>query len=134
MGKLIQYVLTITVLYILFIITGQLVVDSNFSLITGLIFDPSIVLTSAWWLALIKGTSGISALIVTGGVIAGIATRNSDITIFSAMASVLVLMAGDFLIIYDHLRSINNVLALMIMSPIIITFVLIVVDWLRGKD
>ncbi len=134
MGKLIGYILIISVFYILFAITGQLGLDSNFSLITGVLFNPELLLSSTWWLALIKGTGGISALIVAGGIIAGIATRNSDITIFSAMASVLVLVSGDFILIYNQLAMYNRPLAVIIMSPIILSYALVVVDWLRARD
>ncbi len=134
MGKLITYILIISVFYILFAITGQLSIESNFSLVTQALFTPEILLSTTWWVALIKGSGAISGLIVTGGVIAGIVTRNSDIVIFSAMASVLVLIAGDFILIYNHLASFNQPLALIIMSPIMFSYVMVVVDWLRGKD
>lgn len=134
MGKLIGYILIISVFYILFAMTGQLGVESDFSLIVSALANPELLLTSAWWLTLIKGTGGISALIVGGGIIAGIATRNSDITIFSAMAAGLVLLSGDFILIFNNLKQYNFPLAIIIMSPIIVSYAMVVVDWLRGKD
>ncbi len=134
MGKLIQYILILAIIDLLFIITGQLGFESSTSVILSALVNPSIVLTSNWWASLIKGTGAISSLIITTVVIAGIATRNSDITIFAAMAGVLALLAADFILIYNHLASLNLVLATMIMSPVIIVYVMTVVAWLRGKD
>lgn len=134
MGKLIAYIMILVVVDVLFLITGQLSFESTTSIITSAIFQPQLLLTSLWWTTLIKGAGAISTLIVTSTVIAGIATRNSDIAIFGAMASGLVLLLGDFLIIYNHLRMQNETLALLIMSPILVIFGFTIVEWLRGKD
>lgn len=131
MGRLISFVTILIFIDLLFLVTGQLTLDSPTSVILNGLQDPSILLTTNWWTVLVVG---LSALAVTSAVIAGIATRNSDIVIFFAMAGTLVLMVGDYLVIYNHLASINKPLAILIMSPVITLFTLVVIEWARGKD
>jgi len=131
MGKLIGFVLILIIIDLLFLATGQLTLDSPSSAILNALQDPSILLQTNWWTILI---TGVSALAVTAAVIAGIATRNSDIVIFVSMGSALALLVGDYVVIYNHLASINKTLAIIIMSPLIIIFTLTIVEWVRGKD
>ena len=121
----------LVVIDLLFLITGQLTLDSPSSLIINVIQDPSIITQTSFWTILI---TGISVLAVTTAVIAGIVTRQSDIIIFVTMGVALALMIGDFAVIYNHLASINRPLATLIMSPVLIIFSLIIVEWVRGKD
>lgn len=131
MGKLISFILILVIIDILFLATGQLTLSSPSSLIITAIQDPTVLNATNFWTILI---TGIGALVVVSAIIAGIATRNSDITIFAAMAGSLALLIGDYLVIYNHLASINQPLAIIIMAPIMITFTLTIVEWLRGKD
>ncbi len=131
MGKLVTFLVMLFVIDLLFLATGQLTLDSPSSLIINAIQDPSIIQDSNFWTILI---TGVSALAVGAAVIAGIATRNSDIAIFITMGTALALLTGDYLAIYNHLASINKPLAILIMAPIIVIFTLVIVEWIRGKD
>ncbi len=131
MGKLISFVIMLIFIDLLFLATGQLTLDSPTSAIINSIQDPTILLDTNWWTILITGLSGLA---LTTAVVAGFVTRSSDIAIFFVMAGTLALLAGDFLFIYNHLASINTPLAILIMSPIIVIFTLVIVEWARGKD
>lgn len=131
MGKLVGFILMLVVIDMLFLATGQLDLNSPSSIISNAVQDPTTLKTSNFWTVLITGITG---LVVVTTIIAGIATRNSDIVIFAAMAGTLALLLTDYLYIYNHLASINTPLAIMIMAPIIITFILTIVEWLRVKD
>ena len=111
MGKLVTFMTILIFIDILLLATGQLSLDSPSSLIINAIQDPSILRTSNLWTVLI---TGVSLLAVGAAVIAGIATRNSDIAIFITMGTTLALMIGDYLVIYNHLASINKPLAIML--------------------
>lgn len=134
MGKLVNYITILIFIDLLFLVTGQLSLSSPTSVILNGIQDPSILLTTNLWTLLFVGVASLGALVATATVIAGIATRNSDIVIFFAMASTLALIVPDFILIYNHLASINKPLAILIMSPVVTLFALTVVEWARGKD
>ena len=131
MGKLVSFIIILVIIDLLFLITGQLTLDSPSSLIINVIQDPSIITQASFWTILI---TGIGALAVTTAVIAGIVTRQSDIVLFITMGTALALLIGDFAVIYVHLASFNRTLATLIMSPILLIFTLIIIEWIRGKD
>ena len=131
MGKLISFIIMLVVIDLLFLITGQLTLDSPSSLIINVIQDPSTIVQTNFWTILI---TSIGLLAVTTAVIAGIVTRSSDVVIFITMGTALALMIGDFAVIYNHLASINRPFATIIMSPILLIFTFIIIEWVRGKD
>ena len=131
MGKLVSFIIMLVVIDLLFLITGQLGLDSPSSLILDIIQDPSTITQTSFWTVLI---TGVTLLAAVGGVIAGIVTRSSDVTIFIVMGSALALLIGDFAAIYILLANSNRILATIIMSPILIIFSLVIIEWIRGKD
>ncbi len=131
MGKLINLVLILIMIDLLFIITGQLTLDSPSSVIITALTNPEAIQDSNFWTILFVGLSGLA---LVGGVVAGIVTRSSDVTIFIVMGTSLILMVGDFVDVFNHISGINPVLATVIMSPIILIFTLVVIEWVRGKD
>ncbi len=131
MGKLVSFIIILIVIDILFLITGQLTLDSPSSLIINVIQDPSTIVQASFWTILV---TGMSLLTAAAAVFAGFATKNSDITIFIVMGSGLALLIGDFAVIYNHLASFNKPLAVLIMSPILLIFTLVIIEWVRGKD
>ncbi len=131
MGKLVSFIIMLVVIDLLFLITGQLGLDSPSSLILDIIQDPSTITQTSFWTVLI---TGVTLLAAVGGVVAGIVTRSSDVTIFIVMGSALALLIGDFAAIYILLANSNRILATIIMSPILIIFSLVIIEWIRGKD
>lgn len=131
MGKLITLISILIFIDLLFIITGQLVLDSPSSVIINAITDPTTLKDTNFWVVLI---TGVGLLTVVGTVIAGIATRNSDILIFVPMAVSLALLVGDYISIFNYLYTLNNVMATIILVPVVLVYTLVIVEWLRGKD
>jgi len=131
MGKLITLLAILIFIDMLFIITGQLVLDSPSSVIISAVTDPSSLKDSNFWAILVTGLGGLA---VVGAVIAGIATRSSDILVFVLMATSLSLLIGDYVSIFNHLYALNNVMATIILVPVIVIFALVIIEWLRGKD
>ena len=134
MGRLVQYVLILALVDLLFLLTGQLGISSGTSIILQAIINPAVIVSGNWWATLITGTGAIAGLAVVGAVFTGFVTGRSDTLLFATMAGVLALMVGDFIIIFNHLASINFPLAVIIMSPIIVVLALTIPEWLRGKD
>ena len=133
MGKLITMLTLLIFIDILFLATGQLDINSPTSIVTGAILDPSTFKTSVFFL-LFFGIAGIGGLIATSGVTTGALVSATNVLAFTFMAVSMAGLLGDFITIYLSLRSYNEVLAIVIMAPIIMIFAVIVADWLRGKD
>ncbi len=131
MGKLIGLITMLVFIDLLFLATGQLTLDSPSSIIITALQDPSALKDLNWWKII---SEQIAILAITATVIAGIATRSSDILIWIPTSIFLSLMIGDFLAIYSHLASINQPLAIIIMSPIMVIFAITILEWVRGKD
>ncbi|KKL78219.1 hypothetical protein LCGC14_2027020 [marine sediment metagenome] len=132
MGKLVSYISILVAIDLLFLITGQLSVNSPTSVIMGAILSPGSMTTSQWWSLLITG--GIALLTVGAAVVVGVISRSFELIIFIPMAVALAALVGDFATVFVYLASFNIVLATVIMTPIMIIFVITIVEWLRGKD
>lgn len=133
MGKLVNYISILLFIDLMFLITGQLTTVSPTSIIIGAVLNPETMLTTKFYLIFL-GLVGIAGIAATAGVTSGIVTRGIDVLAFTAMALALSTMLGDFISIFLVLRSINIVLATVIMAPLIMLFVVTIAEWLRGKD
>jgi hypothetical protein len=132
MGKLVSYISILVAIDLLFLITGQLSVNSPTSAIMGAILSPGTMTTSQWWSLLITG--GISLLTIGAAVIVGVISRTFEIIIFVPMAVAMAALIGDFATVFVYLANFNIVLATVVMTPIMVIFVITIVEWLRGKD
>ncbi len=145
MGKLITYLIALIFIDLLFIITGQVCGVDACSL-GSIIFNALLNLGAlnftqffteliGDFLNLATSTTGILSLLATGGVIIGAFLATREITIlFIPLALTLAVIAGDFIFIYTELFKFSPILATLIMSPIIIIYAFVIVEWLRGKD
>jgi len=131
MGKTITLISILVFIDILFLVTGQLTLDSPTSVIIQSITNPSSIMDFNFWQLFI---TGITALLVAATVVVGIVTRGSDITIFIPMALGIGAMIGDYITVYLHLAAINNVLATILFVPLLVIFVIVIAEWVRGKD
>lgn len=133
MGKLITMITTLVFIDILLLVTGQIDLASPTSVITGAILDPTNFKTSAFFI-LFLGIAGILGLASTSGVTTGALVSATNVLAFTAMAVAMTALLGDFITLYLNLRVFNEVLALIIMAPIIMVFAMTLAEWLRGKD
>ena len=133
MGKLINYIAMLVVLDLLFLITGQLAIDSNLSLIVGAMIDPANVDISTLFKSLF--IDGGLALIVLGSTaIAGLVTRTDNLIYVGIAITLSTLLIGDFVSIFNTLKDYNVILAVVVMSPVIVLFTFVMLEWARGKD
>ena len=145
MGKVITYITMLIFIDLFFIATGQICsVDVGCSLgsiifnsllnidnVTGLSFFTELIgdITN-----LAGSATGFAALAIGGAVLIGSLFIPGDIRFFIPLSISLALLISDFVFIASYLISLNAVLATFIMAPIIIIYVLTVVEWLRGRD
>ena len=133
MGKFINYIAMLVALDLIFLITGQLSLTSNLSLISGALIDPTTVnLSSLWRNLFIAG--GLATIGLGAAVLTGLVSRTDNLIYVGISITFANLLIGDFVGIYNILRSHNPVLATVIMAPIIILFAFVMVEWARGKD
>ncbi len=137
MGKLANFIVILVFIDLLLLFTGQLSTESTTSLIMGAILDTSLIKTSQFWLQLIGiegGNFGLKALGVGVAVFIGTAITKAESILFIPLALALSLLVGDFLTIFTMAKSLNPILASLIVTPIIILFSFTILEWLRGKD
>ncbi len=132
MGKLIQFVAILVFIDILFIITGQNVLNSPSSAIINALLDPANIQASQLWILIITG--GVATLAIVGSVVLGIVTRNVEFFFFVTFALGFATLVGDFVAIFLYLASFNVLIATITIGPLMILFLMTVLEWLRGKD
>jgi len=133
MGKLGNYIAVLIFVDLLFIITGQIGGNSPTSILFNAIIDPSTIKSVGFW-SVIIGAAGIAGLSGTAGVVSGFLTTPLQIGLFAAMALSLATLVADFISIYSVLRIHSEILAIIIMAPIIILLVFTIAEWLLNKD
>ena len=133
MVKLVHAVLTLVIIDMLFMVTGQLDLNSTSSLIIGMINDPTTITFSTFWSAMI-GVTGLGALVATAGVTIGSIISATNVLVFLPLGLVFAVLIGDYLTIYNTLRDSNPVLATLVMIPVMVVFILTVIEWVRAKD
>lgn len=133
MGKLVTYISFMIFIDLFFIITGQIGQVSSSSIILNAILNLGNIFGSSFYILLF--VTAIGGIAVTSGVTTGIINKAGiDLLAFTATAVSLSFLVGDFLSIFNYLFTLNEVLAVLIMAPIIILFLLSIFEWLRGKD
>lgn len=145
MGKLITFLVILLVIDLLFIMTGQICNNGACSL-GSIIIQTALNLQNGVGMALFNeiigsltdlftSSTGLFSLFAGAAtIIAGIAFRQSDTVLFIPIGATFAIMASDFVFIYVYLASLNFYLATIVMAPIIIIYIISVVEWVRGKD
>jgi len=132
---------------LLFIMTGQIcnseVGCSISSIILNAILDLPSLSVSEFFRQIIgdiydltNSSTGIFALIggLIGVGIGSLLTRSDSLLWLSVAGASFGLIISDFVFIFSYLFSLNKILATIIMAPTMVIFVLVLLDWSRGKD
>jgi hypothetical protein len=78
--------------------------------------------------------SGILSLLLGAGIVAGFFIFPSDTKLFIPIAAFLALASQDFIVVGQQLAEINGILATLFIVPILILYILTILDWVRGRD
>lgn len=140
MGKLTTYTLMMSGLLLLFYFTGLLQecddngmceATSPNSQLLNFLMRPENVKSS------VVGTKGIlilegvaAALIITTGLIIG----NIELAVMGSFAIYYFNLGWDFLAVFNRVRGANPVIAVLIFGPILLYYVIVILDWWRGRD
>lgn len=135
MGKLVTYLSILIFMDLFFILTGQVGQLSVSSLILNLILNLVNYAQSGFYEAVFSLATGIGSLAVTVGVVSGIINKSGiELLAFIGIGLSLLTLTGDFISIFNYLYTLNNVLAIVIMSPLVILYMVTILEWVRGKD
>ena len=130
MGKMTIYVGIMSGVLLLFYLAGLLTPDTN-SLLLNMILDPTSI--SAWNLSQLI-TFSISSLIAVVITVALLTSGKPDLVPMAGIALLVFTLGMGFLSVYSKLASIPGYeqISLLIFSPIMVMFVLTIVEWWRG--
>ncbi len=95
--------------------------------------DPTTITFSTFWDAMI-GATGLGALVAVVGVTVGAIISATNVLVFLPLGLVFAVLIGDYLTIFNTLRDSNPVLATLVMIPVMVVFILTIIEWVRAKD
>ena len=145
MGKLIQFVTLLIFMDLFLIATGQICSSGAGCSLGSILLNSLLNIENATALSfftdligditnLFSSGTGIAALILGAGVLIGSLFNPGDIRFFLPVTLSLALLTADFVFIAAYFISLNAVLGTIIFAPIILIYILTIVEWLRGKD
>lgn len=147
MGKLITFLTILIVVDMFMIMTGQLCTSGTCSVsstIFNAIFNVGQLSVMDWFKQILGdigsmfsgGTSGTGLWSFLAGlaVSTGLIFTLTDTKLFVPLGITLGVLTQDFVLLYAVLKAQSYILATIVMAPITILFVLVVVEWVRGKD
>ena len=124
MGKIIKYVLLLSVVLLLFHF-GGLIEDTPISILINLLLNPQSLATSNLFVLI---TVALAVVSTVGIIIGSLATTRTELVIKVAVVEFLIVIGWDLLAIFNKLALMNVALATLIVSPLLIVYLL-----LRGK-
>jgi len=85
-------------------------------------------------------TIGRKTILVIGGVAgviviaAALFIPNIELAIMGSFAIYFFTLLWDFMVVFQKVYAVAPVLAILIFAPLIFTFIIIIIDWWRGKS
>lgn len=131
MSKLLTYIAILSVIIILFHLSG-IITGTPLSFFADAVLRPESLRTNQFYTTVY---GAILAILVGSSIVIGLfIPQRLDIIVLVPVAIMLFLVGWDLFVVYNTLRMINDALALVIFSPLMIIYILTVVEWWRGKD
>jgi len=134
MAKIHSYLLTLIVLILLFHFAGYLNETGTSYLLDNLgITNPQNIGTTTWWATM----TAITTLTIVGVTIGLYYGKGAAIVLLPsvlAIASLLFLIGWDLIALFNILLQTNTTFATLIISPLIVIYVMTVVEWIRGMS
>ena len=130
MGKLTTYMIIISGLLLLFHLGGLVDETPNSEILTAVLSPQNLQDTSFG----LKAVVAIQFIGLAGAVVLGIRGGNVELAASSAFAIFLLNAFWDLTVVFNVIRNVNEVMALLIFSPIMILFIITILEWWRGRD
>ena len=140
MGKLTTYTLVMTGLLLLFYFTGLLQECSDDGLCEAT--SPNSQLLNFLMRPQNSRSSiiGQKGILVLEGVTAaalillGLVIGNVELAVMGSFAIYYFNLGWDFLSVFNRVREANPVIAVLFFGPILFFYVIVIIDWWRGRD
>ncbi len=139
MGKLTTFIFVFGGLLLLFYFTGLLQeceddgmcmsVTPN-SKMLDLLMHPENMQNSDFSLTALLVLSGT----LVGAIAIGILTGRPELALLAPIGIFLMGLLWDFLYVFNRVRAENPVFAVLFFAPVMIMFVITIMDWWRGRD
>lgn len=129
-NKLTTYLLILSVVLLLFHFAG-LIANTPISFLLNLLVNPQNVQASTFYTVIYAAIAGFA---ITGIVIGTFSRARTDLIAKAPIAILLVAFAWDLVAVFGVVRQVNAALAALVLSPLIIVFILAVVEWWGGHD
>ena len=130
MGKMATYIIMLTGIMLLFHIAG-LIENTGNSELLNLALDPSSIADTPTYVVLLET---FAVVIAAGVIIIGLIFNISELAIIAPMALYFLNMGWDFLAVFNKVKATSPIIALLIFSPLLILWLVVIIDWWRGRD
>jgi len=130
MGKLTTYIIVMSGIMLLFYFGGLIDATPN-STFLNLLLSPEKIQTLTLYEKGILVLEGIGAAAI---ITLGILTRNIELAVMGPFAIYYFNLGWDFLAVFNKVRSVNPVIAILFFSPMMILYVITILEWWRGRD
>ena len=130
MGRMIKYVLLLSVVLLLFHF-GGLIEDTPISVLINLLLNPQSLVTSNLYVIIATALAVVAA---AGIIIGSLATTRTELVIKVGVVEFLIVIGWDLIAIFNKLALMNVVVATLIVSPLLIVYLLTAVEWWLGRD
>ena len=140
MGRLTTYTLVMTGLMLLFYFTGLLQecgddglceAASPNSQLLNFLMSPENSRGSIIGQKGLLILEGVTAALL---IIAGLVIGNVELAVMGSFAIYYFNLGWDFLAVFNRVREANPVIAILFLGPILFFYVIIIIDWWRGRD
>lgn len=130
MSKLLNYIAILSTILIGAHLLG-LITDTGSSTLLSWLVSPEELISSGVFSSLTNVLTllGVGATAVTIGLII---SQRYDLAALVGLASLLFLVGWDIIAIYTSLKDINPDFALLLCSPLLLIYLLTVIEWWRG--
>ncbi len=130
MGKIIKYVLLLSVVLLLFHF-GGLIEDTPISILINLLLNPQSLATSNLFVLI---TVALAVVSTVGIIIGSLATTRTELVVKVGVVEFLIVIGWDLIAIFNKLALMNVAVATLIVSPLLIVYLLTAVEWWFGRD
>jgi hypothetical protein len=120
------YLLLFSGLSLLFYFAG-LVEDSNPFII--ILLHPENMTTTAFYATLLTAIGGGATVIFIGWV-----TKDLELAAMTAVTGAMIPLLWNFIAVFSKMYAINAVLSLLFFAPILLLFIVNMIDFWRGRD
>lgn len=130
MGKMTGYILIMTGVTVLFYFTGLLSNTPNTVLLNLVLNTGQLTATPLYT----KLSIAVLVLGVGGTILLGFISKQPELAATGLFTAYLVSLLFDFVSVFNVLASTNKALAILILSPWLILFIVTAIEWWRGRD